>query len=234
MKLALALSVPVAVLGGASAHAIDAPVLTDTAWTAAPSFTDVAAAYPAKAKAKGQAGEVLLDCTLTGTGRIGRCSTVSETPGGIGFSQAARSLIGRFQGPTELASGRTVAGVHAQIAFKFTPDLLETQTVTRPEWVMMPAPAAFQTAFPDAASKAGVLKARAVMNCQVAEGGTLSDCRSVSEEPAGYGFGAATLPLAPAFRLNAWGADGRPVIGGQVRVPIRYDLQQAPQGAGKP
>ncbi len=228
MKLALALSVCVAALGGAPAYAIDAPVLTDTAWTAAPSFADVAAAYPVKAKAKGLSGEVLLDCTLTGAGRIGRCSTVSESPGGMGFSQAARGLTGQFQGPTELGSGRAIAGVHAQVTFKFTPDLAEAANVTRPEWVMMPTAAAFQAAFPDAASKAGVLKARAVMSCQVAAGGTLGDCKSVSEDPAGYGFGAATLPLAPAFRLKAWGSDGRPVIGGQVRVPIRYELQQAP------
>ncbi len=231
MKVALALSVSIAALGGARAFAIDAPVLTDTAWSSAPSFADVAAAYPAKAKAKGQSGEVLLDCTLSETGRVGRCSTVSESPLGMGFGQAARSLASQFQGPSELGSGRTIAGVHAQITFKFTPDLLDAANVARPEWVTMPTAAAFQAAFPDAASKAGVLKARAVMSCQVAAGGMLNDCKSVSEEPTGYGFGAATLPLAPAFRLKTWGADGRPVVGGQVRVPIRYELQQAPQGA---
>ena len=218
-----------ATLSATAALAGDGPVLTDTAWTAGPSFDAVAAAYPAAAKAKGKPGDVLLDCTLNGLGRIGKCSTISESPTGEGFAQAARSLSSAFQGPTELASGRTIAGVHAQIAFKFTPDLLTSQVVTHPEWMVMPATSAFQAAFPDAASKAGVLNAKAVMSCTVTADGGLTGCQSISEEPAGYGFGAATLPLAPAFKLKAWGGDGRPVVGGKVRVPIRYKLEQAPQ-----
>jgi protein TonB len=95
----------------------------------------------------------------------------------------------------------------------------------------MPPAQAFQAAFPDAASKAGVLKARAAITCTVLPGGLLGDCEAASEGPPGYGFAAATLPLAPAFRVRAWGSDGRPVIGGKVRVPIRYELQQAPDPA---
>ena len=222
-----ALTSAVLLMAGA-AGAKDGPVLTDTAWTEAPSFTDVAAAYPAAAKAKGLKGEVMLNCVFNGVGRLGTCETISESPGANGFAAAARSLTGRFQGPVELPTGRTVAGVHAQIVFKFAPDLLEARTVARPEWTMLPTPAQFQSAFPDAASKAGVLKAKAVMNCAVTAGGGLTDCQVVSEDPPGYGFGAATLPLAGAFRLKTWTTDGRPVMGGVVRVPIRYDLKQAP------
>lgn len=224
----LALSASAALLMAAPAEAKDAVVLTDTAWTEAPSFADVAAAYPAAARAKGQKGEVMLSCAFSGMGRLRQCETISESPDGGGFSQAARSLTGHFQGPTELPGGRTVAGVHAQIVFKFIPAQLEARTVVRPEWTMLPTPAQFQAAFPESASKAGVLKAKAVMNCMVTAEGGLADCQTVSEDPAGYGFGQATLPLAGAFRLKIWTADGQPVVGGLVRVPIRYDLKQAP------
>lgn len=211
----------------APALAGEPSVLTDLAWTDAPTFDEVAAAYPASARAKGQSGEAILNCTLNAQGRLSVCSTISQTPGGE-FAKAARSLTGRFQGPTVRADGRGVAGVRAQIAFRFTPDLLEARTVSRPEWTAMPPAQAFQAAFPEAASKAGVLKARAAMSCTVLAGGLLGDCAAAGEDPAGYGFAAATLPLAPAFRVRAWGSDGRPVIGGKVRVPIRYELQQAP------
>jgi hypothetical protein len=224
-----------AILMAAPAVAKEQPVLTDTAWIAAPSIADMAAAYPAAARAKGQKGEVMLNCVFGGTGLLGRCVTISESPAGAGFALAARSLTGRFQGPTEMPGGRTIAGVHAQIVFRFAPDQLEARTVARPEWTMLPTPAQFQAAFPEAASKAGVLKAKAVMSCTVTEQGGLTGCQAVSEDPAGYGFVAATLPLAGAFRLKTWTTDGLPVVGGTVRVPIRYDLKQAPQPpAAKP
>ena len=232
MNIAVVVAVSsVAILMAAPAAAKDETVLTDTAWTGAPSFADVAAAYPAAAKAKGLKGEVMLNCVFGGTGRLGRCQTISESPAAAGFALAARSLTGRFQGPTELPGGRTIAGVHAQIVVKFAPDQLDAKTVARPEWTMLPTPAQFQSAFPDSASKAGVLKAKAVMNCTVTDAGGLTGCQVVSEEPGGYGFGAATLPLAGAFRLKTWTTDGLPVVGGTVRVPIRYDLKQAPQPA---
>ena len=236
MNTAIAVAVlSAAILMAAPAGAKDELVLTDTAWTEAPSIADVAAAYPAAAKAKGLKGEVMLNCVFGGTGRLGRCQTVSESPAANGFALAARGLTGRFQGPTEMSDGRTIAGVHAQIDFKFVPDQLDAKTVARPEWTMLPTPAQFQSAFPEQASKAGVLKAKAVMNCTVTAGGGLTACQAVSEEPGGYGFVAATLPLAGAFRLKTWTTDGHPVVGGVVRVPIRYDLKQAPMpGTTKP
>jgi TonB family protein len=232
MNTVIAIAASSAVLlMAAPAGAKDELVLTDTAWIEAPSVADVAAAYPATAKAKGLKGEVMLNCVFGGTGRLGRCQTVSESPGAAGFALAARSLTGRFQGPTEMPDGRTIAGVHAQIVFKFAPDQLDAKTVARPEWTMLPTPAQFQAAFPDAASKAGVLEAKAVMNCTVTAAGGLTGCQAVSEDPAGYGFVAATLPLAGAFRLKTWTTDGQPVVGGVVRVPIRYDLKQVPAPA---
>jgi TonB family protein len=203
------------------------PALAEVAWTAAPGFAEMAAAYPAAAKARGQKGEVILDCAFGDSGRLGRCETISEAPRAAGFAAAALSLSGQFQGPTATADGRVMAGAHVRVAFRFAPDQLDSKAVAHPEWIALPTPAEFQAVFPDAASKAGVLKAKAVMDCTVTATGGLTGCQAVGEEPAGYGFAAATLPLAGGFRLRIWTSEGQPVVGGTVRAPIRYDLKQA-------
>lgn len=226
LRLACALAWP---LAAAPAWALDNLTLADMAWVrAAPAFEDVAAAWPAPARARGLGGLVTLNCQFDRQGRLGHCQVVDEAPMGAGFGKAALGLTDRFQGRTELPSGRNIAGTHAQFAIRFAPDMLAAASVTAPEWTALPSAAQFQAAFPEAAAKAGVLKARAAMSCKVGPEGGLSDCASVFEDPAGYGFGAQTLTLAPLFRLKLWSGDGRPVVGGTVRVPIRYDLQQAP------
>jgi TonB family protein len=210
------------------ALAYEAPTFTDTAWIlVAPTFADVVAAYPEKARAKGLAGEVRLDCSFDAAGRLGHCEVMDETPVGARFGYAALGLAQRFQGAPRL-NGHSIAGARAQLWFRFAPDMLTGTNVPTPEWAALPGAAQFQAAFPDAAAKAGVLKARAAMSCTVGPDGGLLDCAAVSEDPVGYGFGASTLPLAPLFKVRLWGSDGRPVVGGAVRVPIRYDLQQAP------
>ena len=221
-------------LGGsvvaASAQAREIVTLTDTSWVQkAPSFEDVIAAYPQAARAKGLGGGVMLDCAFNYEGRLSHCQIVDEEPTGAGFGKAALALASHFQGPLKLDDGNAIAGAHAQFHVRFAPDMLTKQTVVTPEWSALPTAAQFNAAFPAAAVKDGVLKAKVAMTCKVAADGGLAACAPVSEDPAGYGFGAATLPLASLVHVKLWGSDGRPVVGGEVRVPIRYDLQQ-----GKP
>lgn len=210
--------------GPLAAQAADLP---DPPWFKAPSFADFAAAYPQAAKAQKVSGRVELDCAFIASGQLGRCDVLSERPAGQGFGAAARKVAQGFVGPTQLSNGRTITGSHTNLVINFSPDMLDQPKVALPQWTALPTPAQFQSAFPDAASKAGVLKAKVVMTCTVAADGGLTGCGIASEDPPGYGFGPATLPLAPAFRVKLWGTDGRPVVGGTVRAPIRYDLQQA-------
>jgi hypothetical protein len=214
-------------LAATQAHAAENTTLTDPVWMQqAPSFADVVAAYPALAKASRKEGKVRLNCAFDADGRLNPCQVVDEIPRGAGFAKAALALSTRFQGPTTLANGHNIAGSHAQLWIKFAPDLLTASNVLVPEWSALPTAAQFQGAFPEAAAKAGVLKARAAMTCKVGADGGLTGCVSVFEEPTGYGFGEQTLPLAPLFKVKLWGDDGRPVVGGTVRAPIRYDLTQ--------
>lgn len=226
MRTILRLGLGLAALA-ATASTAQAGYLTDPPWSKAPSFADLAAAYPEGARAAKVEGAVMLDCPFLASGQIGKCDVVSEKPAGQGFGAAARKVAQGFVGPSKLDNGRTIMGTSTNLMIVFSPDMLDQPKVTRPLWTALPTSAQFQSAFPEAASKAGVLKAKVVMSCTVAPDGGLTGCGVASEDPPGYGFGAATLPLAPSFRVKLWGTDGRPVVGGTVRAPIRYDLQQA-------
>ncbi|MEO8114915.1 MAG: TonB family protein [Phenylobacterium sp.] len=216
--------------GGSMAPAFVDRAISDVPWSQAPSVADVAAAYPEKARADGVSGRATLDCLLTRAGGLSGCTTLREEPKGYAFPGAARVLARKFVGPTTDRDGKSLAGVHAQVLFAFAFDTLSGSepAIGRPQWTALPRPADMLAVFPPAAEKAGVRKARVVMKCRVAEGGALADCRVESEEPAGFGYGAATYALVPTFRLSVWTDEGLPTIGGTVRVPIRFDFTEGP------
>jgi hypothetical protein len=120
--------------------------------------------------------------------------------------------------------------VHTQIAVTFAASSLDAQTpvIGKPQWVEVPTVEDFDAAYPTAAGKAGVLKARVVLNCAVTAGGLLTACQAASEDPPGYGFGAGAATLSGKFRVGIWTAEGLPTVGGRVSVPIRYDLSAVP------
>jgi TonB family protein len=194
---------------------------TEAVWIEAPSVADVAAAYPAKARAASVGGQVNLTCTLNREGRPHDCAVLGEKPSGYGFGFAARKLA------EHLRSGDGgLAGKEVQIPVTFAVDLLkgEAPTVTKPTWATLPSAEDFQATFPKAEN--GINSVRVVLNCTVQPGGALSDCAVGSEEPTGHGFGQAALALAPKFRVGPWTADGQPTAGARMRLPIRYELQQ--------
>jgi TonB family protein len=211
-------------------------ILTGVAWREAPSYADVVAAYPPKARANAIGGQVMLDCAFREDGRLKDCSAAAESPKSLGFAAVARALSSKFAGPTALPDGSQTKGMHVHIPMTFAAEMLTQAkpTIGKAQWVALPTAAEFQAVFPKAASEAGVLQANVLLRCGVAPNGGLVDCAVVSEEPAIYGFGAATLPLTTGFRLNIWSAEGLPVIGGTIRAPIRFDLKPATGPPAKP
>jgi TonB family protein len=199
-------------------------------WLAAPSYADVAAVYPAQARQGRRGGSALLRCRFKSQGQVGDCEIAREEPRGEGFGATALSLAPLFRGPMTDAKGQGVEGARVQIPFVFAPTALDPAPVAGgpPIWLKLPNPEQFAAAFPKAASEKGILTARVTLDCVVAADGGLSACKPVSEDPTGYGLGQATLPLTADFKLNIWSADGAPVVGGQIRVPIRYAMTQAP------
>ena len=210
-------------------EALRAPIISEHVriqWKLAPSLDDMLAAYPAKAKAAKVGGTAALDCRLNKTGGISGCDILREAPQGYGFGVAARSLRDRFSGPLVDSQGETLASARVTLAFAFPVTALEGSAsgIGRPQWTALPTPADMAAVMPAAAAKAGVYKARVVMECQVVAEGALAGCAAQTETPPGLGYGDAAIRLASAFRLSVWTDEGLPSIGGKVRVPIRFDL----------
>jgi protein TonB len=67
-------------------------------------------------------------------------------------------------------------------------------------------------------------EASVTVECLVDGNGRLS-CTVVSEDPPGWGFGAASLRIAREFQVAPQTSDGRPTTGGRIRRTIRWALQ---------
>jgi hypothetical protein len=187
-------------------------------WLEAPTYAQAAAAYPAKAKAARVGGGVLLTCAVATGGALRDCAALSEQPGGMGFAGAARKIA--------QTSFRTSAPAHSEqrVTVAFTPEMADGApfVASNAVWRALPSAGDFQAAIPK--TENGVNNIRVALVCDVAAGGTLAGCAVEKEEPAGQGYGAAALALAPKFRVGLLSASGVPLVGAKVRVPIRYEM----------
>lgn len=197
-------------------------VLAVMSWPQAPSYAAVVAAYPPKARAAKLGGRATLDCQFDKQGRIGHCSTLAEEPKHQGFADAARSLAEQFRAVTQMPDGHSISGAHVQLPVVFDPAMLngDTPVVGKAQWTGLPDAEDTTAAF----SKLAVSGTNRVMlACVVQQGGGVSDCHVVSEEPAGRGLAAAALGLTPHFRLSTWTPEGLPTVGATVNIPLRYE-----------
>lgn len=195
-------------------------------WTAAPTVADMAAAYPAKAKAEGVGGSVDLACSASRGGALVACDVLGETPRGYGFGTAARKLVQQSLKVEGVAKDSEV-----RVPVTFSADLAKggIVTVKTPKWAALPTVDEIQSAVPK--TEGGPNNARVTLVCDVQAGGALSGCAVDREEPAGQGFGPAILTLAPKFKVDLMSAEGMPTVGAKVRVPVRFDLKPVQQAA---
>jgi len=195
-------------------------------WAEAPSAADVAAVYPAKAKAAGIGGSVDMTCTVNRDGHLKTCFVLRETPGAYAFGTTARKLAAQMR-----VNELNLHDQEVMVPVTFNPDVLKPGgvAITKPAWAAMPAPSDFQATFPK--TENGVNSVRVVLACTVEAGGALGGCAVDSETPAGQGYGQGALALASKFRVGPWSQDGQPTVGAKLKLPIRYELTQVAQGA---
>jgi TonB family protein len=201
-------------------------VSASAAWLQAPSIADVAAAYPAKARAARLGGRTILTCELRRSGELKACATLAEEPRGKGFALAALALAKQFRGVAHPEPEVEII----QLPFTFDPAMLGARPVIgRPQWVTLPSGEATGRAFQNL--KIDGAAVRVVMSCTVQPLGTLGGCTVASETPPGSGLGAAALSLTPSFRVSTWTLEGLPTVGGVIRVPLRYEVDPTPAAA---
>ena len=214
-SIALFVAAATAACGGAAYCAI---VQSQIEWTDAPSVSDIAAAYPARAKAAGISGTVKLTCEIGRDGHPRDCAALTETPSGYGFGSAARKLAEKLK-----ASDPALYHQNIFVPIAFDAGVLTgAAIVTKPEWTQLPSAEDLNATFPK--TQNGVNQVRVVLGCTVERGGTLGGCSVADETPAGQGYGAGALALASKFRMAAMGADGAPTVGAHIKLPIRYEL----------
>ena len=213
------------VVCGAAAIATTAAADFTPGFTQAPTVAEVAAAYPARARAANVSGAVMLTCEVGRDNRPRDCSALKETPGNYGFGVAAQRLAETMVVDTPMQGRNIFIPVNFDAAI-----LSGGAMVTRPIWAEMPAIQDVQASFPK--TENGVNNVRVVLGCKVEVGGVLSGCSIAQEDPPGQGYGAGALALATKFKVAPWAQDGSPTIGAHIRLPIHYAL--TPEPAKKP
>jgi hypothetical protein len=204
-------------------------MLDNPVWIEAAGFEDLARAYPAKGD--GVEGYAAAHCRVERSGaRAGTlkdCQIIKETPDGHGFGAAALSLTAKFRlAPTALARAPNSTPVWVDIPIRMPPPAeLADRTVMAPVWVAGLDPARTPQVFPPEAAASGLTSGRGVARCTVAADGTLAACAPEVGEPDGLGFSEAAAKLASGMKMNLWSADGAPVEGGVVHIPIRLNLK---------
>jgi TonB family protein len=100
-------------------------------------------------------------------------------------------------------------------------DLPVERTITNPDWAKIPDGNDMAVYYPQIAGTIGI-GGRVVLHCAVTADGVLTACSATSETPVGMGFGDAAIAMAAKFQMRPATTDGRPVEGGQINIPIRF------------
>jgi len=90
----------------------------DVNWIREPSARDFARYFPDRALDDGESGNVTLDCTIGGNGRLD-CSVVSESPTGYGFGRAAMNISRQVRVDPTLPDGSPASGRRLSLPLAF-------------------------------------------------------------------------------------------------------------------
>lgn len=209
-------------------------IVTRAVWTEAPSFEDIAAAWPVEAGDLPE-GRSVLRCAVHSTGKLRNCTIAGQVPKGSPFGGAARQLVDKFQLSMAPDEARKYSAADIAISFHFfnpaTP-AGQGKRVLKPDWIRQIDPEKVVALYPETAAEKGVATGVGVADCLVRADGALTDCKVAREDPVGLDFGSSAVLAASVARLNPWTLDGRPVAGARIRLPIQFNLAD-PAAEGK-
>jgi protein TonB len=77
-------------------------------WRRQPTGYELAPFYPREARAKGIEGRAILKCTVGVTGRVFNCTSIAESPAGMGFGQAAVAVSKYFRITPKKVDGKAI------------------------------------------------------------------------------------------------------------------------------
>lgn len=103
----------------------------------------------------------------------------------------------------------------------------EPRVITNPDWISRPSGALLAQHYPMLASMMEI-EGKAQITCHVTEEGLLKACKVDSEDPPGFGFGAAAIATSSTFRMKPQTIDGQPVGDAVVCIPLRFVLPPSP------
>lgn len=230
-------SIPISFVGGAQmmAPAEVRTVMRAAPWSSVPTKDQLAQAFPKAAIGRVRSAHVVLRCDLRLDGGLTGCESVSETPAGQGFTRAAMSLTKDFHvlGDPKAAAAK---GIEIDIPFDFEDPTAAGPPVEvyDPLWLKSVSASGAGKLFPAAAANAGLKVGSAKVACTVAQDGTLKACSVASEDPPGMGFGEAALVIASVMQMNPWSAEGSPVDGAHIVLPIKLVLPNDAAPAAPP
>lgn len=188
---------------------------TTANWKHKPTAESLKAVWPREALRKGIGGVADISCAVTVQGTLRDCVVNSEDPPNMYFGMAALSMTPQFLFTPATHNGQPVESrVRFPIRFGGLTGVKEAHTgshilmggVSQPgagvvggvQWLAAPDYAAVVAAYPERA-RAGKVAGNVALNCRFTADGRLTDCEAISEQPGGYGFGAAAVRLAKGF-----------------------------------
>ena len=176
-----------------------AAVITNPDWEHKPGPEDFSKYYPTGVDST---GVVIISCSVTDIGRLANCVVLSEFPEHKGFGEAALKISHFFQMKPKTIDGQPVAGGTFSTRIQFT------YGAAPPRYLHPPTDAQLASVWPD---KAKGQPAMVLLKCTITYKGRAEHCSVAKETPAGKGFGAAALKLAPQLAFMPARNGGSPV-----------------------